>query len=349
MTYKKFITTSLLAIFLATTSPFSALAQVDISTSEKNYAPAVEKWTKYSAVNVQGDGRVRLALKNSESGHLYTNVDIPENDDYAVFVAYARAEKPYSSDNIASLPYLYAYFLDEDGKIVEYVAETSMRQNSIAGKSWQVIYGIVDVPKDSESMRLFLKQASRKGTTPDGRAAWFYKPGLFFVDSSSEASKIVTAYSSELGEVEDLFPVYSTSASNHNDDINYPEGALLKCQGESEIYSVTSSNTLKLFPDEETFFAWGHYFYQVQTISCDRLDDYTVSGTWTYTRADYLVKFRGQPAVYTLDNGEYLRVIPDEYTARKMYGSNWTNLVREYSINEMDKYTIAAPHKSLRK
>lgn len=365
MIYKKFALISLFGLLLTVLAPLSVLAHVSVDTNENNYAPDIDEWTEYGDADILSDDRVKITMDNDLNGHVYTDVDIPSgHDDYAVYVSFTRAEKPYANlynggENIAGLPVLYAYFLDDDGDIVEYVQETSMRQKASDGRRWHVSYGIVEVPDDSEAMRLFLQQASRSGVTPDGRAAWFYKPGLYFVDSTHDAEDVVDAYLEELDEVEEMFGPqrydYSSDSDNddndsdnNDDEPDYPVGTLLKCSNEPEVYSMTSSNTLKLFPDEETFYAWGHSFAEVKTISCSKLDDYDVSGTWTYERADYLVKFHDQPAVFTLDNDIYLRLIPDEYTARQTYGSHWTSLIHEYPVSEMDEYSYGVPHRSLR-
>lgn len=354
MFYKKFALIGLFGLLLVAAGPFSALASVHISTNEENYAPAVDDWSKYGSVKIFDDGRVALTQEKTQTEHLYTDVDIPSGADFAVLVSYMRAEKPHAnfsngSENISGLPYLYAYLLDDDGDINEYLAESTMRQKASAGKTWQVAYSIIDLSSDDDSVRFFLKQTSREGTTSDGRAAWFYKPGLYFVDTWSEGREIVEAYEDELSDVREEIGLEYYSASDNDNDFDLPTGALVKCPGEPEVYSVTSSDTLKLFPNQDTFYAWGKSFSDVRSISCDRLDDYEVSGTWTYTRADYLVKFHSYAGVYTLDNGEYLRLIPDEYTAKKMYGSNWISLIREHSASKKDDFIFSAPHESLKR
>jgi len=348
MKYQKIAIFGLLGLLLATSMPVSASAHVNLDVSEKNYAPAVGSWIESGKVDVLSDGRVRITQDGTQTGQLYTDVSIPNNDDYITFISYTRAENPYPNfsngvENISGLPYLYAYFLDKDGKIVEYISESSMRQSASRGQTWQVTYGTVDVPNTAKSLRLFLKQATYNGVTPDGRTAAFYKPGLYFVDSTSEASKIVEAYKNELSEMTSEF-----DNNNSNDNVNYSTGTILGCWGESKIYSVTSDDTLKLFPDEDTFYAWGHSFSEVKKISCNDLNDYKITGSWTYERASYLVKFHGQHGVYTLDNGKYLRLIPNEITARKMYGRNWNHLVRELPAREARDYSYSTPHRSLK-
>lgn len=356
MIIRKF--TALFAMAFLIASPMAAFARVNIDTNEKNYAPAVSSWNESGEADVLSDGRVRLESYKSRDGYVTTDVDVPSRnqDDYALFISYTRAEQPYAdsasgAENIAGLPYLYGYFLDEDGGVNEYFTNQYMRHDADGGTYWQVTYGYMVVPDDTETIRLFLKQASRNGVTADGRDAWFYKPALYYTESKNDVSDIVDAYEDELDEVADEFGnrVSNTSDDDEDDeDTDYPVGTLLKCKSEPDVYSMTSSNTLKRFPNEETFYAWGHSFADVRTISCSKLDDYRVSGTWTYDRADYLVKFRGQPAVFTLDNDRYLRLIPDEYTARRMFGRDWVDDIREYSVSKMGDYSYGVPHKSLK-
>lgn len=338
-----------------------ASSRVDVDTNEKNYAPSVSSWEEYGEADVLSDGRVRITRDDDGDGYAFTDVDVPSKNqgDYALFVSFTRAEDPHSdlssgAENIAGLPYLYAYFLDEDGDVLEYLQGDTMRHKASYGTAWNVRYRYARLDDDTESMRVFLKQASRKGTDADGRAAWFYKPALYFVDSGGDAVDIVEAYQDELDDVADLFNNRATRTSDDDEDEeddsspDYAVGTLLKCSGDSDVYSMTSSNTLKRYPNEDTFYAWGKSFADVRTISCSRLDDYRVSGTWTYERADYLVKFRGMAAVFTLDNDKYLRLIPDEYTAKQMFGSRWTSKINEYSTSKMGDYYYSAPHESLR-
>ncbi len=355
-------TISLFAVFFTLSGlvpVVNASHTVDVDTNETNYAPSVDDWTEYGAVDVLSDDRVMISKTSSRDGYVYTDVDVSNSneDDYALFVSFTRAEDPYSDlsngeENITGLPYLYAYFLDDDNGVIEYMQGSTMRQYAANGDAWNVRWGYMSVPDDTESMRLFFKQASRVGTTSDGRDAWFYQPGLYFLDSTGDVSDVVEAYYDELDDVDDYFDgsASTTSSSNDDDDDDddqdYPTGTLLKCSGDSDVYSMTSSETLKLYPDEDTFYAWGNSFLDVKTISCSKLDDYRVSGEWTYERADYLVKFRNQAAVYTLDNDYYLRLIPDEETARDMFGSRWTGLIVEYSESKKGNFYFSAPHES---
>lgn len=336
-----------------------ASSRVDVNTNEKNYAESVSRWETRGEVDVLSDGRVEIAQDRREDGSVSTDVEVPSRNrgDYALVISFTRAEDPHAdfgsgAENIAGLPYVYAYFMDEDDGILSYLQDDSARQHASDGTAWQVTYGIERMDDDVDSVRVFLKQASRAGVEADGRAAWFYKPAVYFLNDLSDANDVIDAYEDELDDVADAFHHRATNTNDDDEDedddedTDYPVGTLLKCSGDSDVYSMTSDNELKWFPDEETFFAWGHSFADVRTISCSKLDDYDVSGRWTYTRANYLVKFRYLPAVFTLDNGTYLRLIPNEQTARAMYGRNWTSLVHEYSQSDMGDYRYSAPHRS---
>lgn len=331
-----------------------AATRVNVDTNERNYADAISDWDTSGEADVLSDGRAELTQDRHEDASVSTDIDVPSRNrgDYALVIAFTRAEDPRSdlasgAENISGLPYVYAYFLDGNS-IQSYLQDDTARQHTSDGTAWQVTYGIERMDSDVDSVRVFLKQASRAGTEADGRAAWFYEPGVFFLNDLGDVNDVVDAYQDELDNVSSYFHNRTTHTNDNNDnnDTDYPVGTLLKCSGDSDVYSMTSDNELKWFPNEETFYAWGNSFADVRTISCSKLDDYDVSGRWTYSRASYLVKFRGSPAVFTLDNGTYLRLIPDEHTARAMYGRNWTSLVREYSQSDMGDYRYGVPHRA---
>lgn len=360
MTHIKAMIALVLAASIVTPAAAFARADVSVDADERNWAPEVEDWEEYGEAEAFEDGRVRIDADGSRSGHLYTDVDVPSryDDDLALFISFTRAERPYprltnGDENIAGLPYLYGYFLDDDGRVESYFTNGYMRYDVNRGRGWQVTYGYMPVPEDTESIRLFLKQANRAGYDADGREAWFYAPGLYFVEDREEARDVVEAYEDALDDVRRRFgdnhPVrYDFGWDDEDEDrADFATGTLLKCSGEADVYSVTSDDTLKRFPNEETFYAWGHSFADVRTVSCSTIDDMRVTGTWTFEREDYLVKFDGQPAVFSLYNGRYLRLIPDEYTARQLFGRNWEDDIREYPLYKMGDFSYGVPHESL--
>lgn len=357
---RKFIALTAVGALALNAVPALASGSVDIDTNEKNYAPALSTWTYQGEADRLSDGRVRIEEdedSNDTIGSAYANISVSSSQegDYALLIAFTRAEKVHpklanGEENITGLPDLYGYFMEDDSHILTYLQGGSMLHSYSSGKKWDVSYGTFKIPDDTENIRFFLMQASRKGTERDGRDAWFYKPGLYIVDSQSDANDIVAEYRDELDEVADLFDGQAADSNDNNDDEDedttpdYAVGTLLKCSDDSDVYSMEKDNTLKLFPNEDTFYAWGKSFADVKTISCSALDDYRVSGTWTYTRANYLVRFHDYPQVYTLDNALYLRHIPNEHTAVAMFGTHWQSLVREFPASDIGDYKYSAPH-----
>jgi hypothetical protein len=338
------MTSKIIAIFsflavLATPATAVRASHSFLDTNEKNYAPSVADWTEEYDADVLNNGVVRLDSNSQRTGYVWTDVSVSSKHegDWIVFASFTQGHQPY----------LYGYFMDGD-EIVSYLSDDTRYSPFTWSTRWGVRFATDRIPDDVDTVRLFLKQASREGVKPDGQRALFFSPGLFIVDDYDDAEKIVDEYEEALDELPDEIDGRVAPVRDDDDEgeTDYPVGTLLKCSGEPDVYSMTASNTLKLYPDEDTFYAWGKSFLDVKTISCSKLDDYRVSGEWTYERASYLVKFYGHPAVFTLDNGKYLRLIPNESTARAMYGRSWTSKIREFPISQMDDYYYSVPHRA---
>jgi len=328
-----------------------------------NWTKSVTSWTESGdAVATYSDGRVRLDEDRDDTGHLWTDVRVDEDEEgrYALLISYTRPEK-IRTDNIAGLPYIYGYFMENDEEIIQYLQTDAMMHDTDRSTNWDVSYGIFKIPNNTDRIRFFLMQASRQGTTQDGREARFFKPGIYIVGSYDDAMDIVDEYEDERNDVADYLDDESSDDHDEDedededdDDRDYPEdddstpdwdtGTLLKCSSDPDVYSMESNNTLKRYPNEDTFYAWGKSFADVKSISCSTLDNYRVSGTWSYSRASYLVQFRGYPQIYTLDNGLYLRHIPDEHTARAMFGGSWQSKIKLFSSSDMGEYKYSVPH-----
>lgn len=166
----------------------------------------IGSWIKLGPVRTTSDSRLVLEEREECNGSRCTrqaalfrqDVTIKNHaGDYALMIAYTRAEKIRSND-IAGLPYLYGYFLEKDGSVEQYLQGQSMRHTGTKNNTWNVSYGLFKIPSDAYTLRFFLKQASRKGTTQDGRDAEFYKPGLYIVEDKNDAMDIVDDYEDHL-------------------------------------------------------------------------------------------------------------------------------------------------------
>lgn len=169
-------------------------------------------WNRLGSASEMRDGR--LILEDDDrcpkskkvcaftAGSFSQDVSVKgHGGDYALVIAYTRAEDVRSGDNVAGLPYLYGYLLDADGRIQTYLQGSTMRHPEAKDNIWGVSYGIYKVGKNDKTLRTFLKQGSRKGTERDGRAAEFYKPSVFLVGSEKEANDIMASYRKDLKTV----------------------------------------------------------------------------------------------------------------------------------------------------
>lgn len=340
---------------------FASASGVSVHTNERNLAPSVSSWSRSNGADVNGDGTIRLQDRDDASASTDVAVSSSRSGDYALLVSFTRATgSGRNSDSIAGKPYLYGYLMD-GRDILEYLQDDSMTHRE--GGDWGVSYGVFRIPSGTDNIRYFLNQGSRRGTSDAGREAWFYRPGLFITDSRSDAMDIVDAYERRLDDVEDALDGRSSNDDRY-DNPNYGNGncpngycddgltgppvystgTLLKCPGRAAVFSVTGRRSIRLFPNEDTFYAWGYSFQDVRTISCATLDRFDMDGSWTYSRDSRLIKFTDSPAVYTLDNGRYLRGIPNEHTARAMYGSDWASRIRLLSPYERYNYVISHQH-----
>lgn len=151
------------------------------------------------------------------NAHFMKDISVAEEyaGQVAVLISYTNAEKLQSNvygtkkSDITGLPYVYGYFFDmkehKNGRVMEHVSQylqgPTMRHQGACDNEWKVSYGLFEIPKGTLKTRFFLKQASRRGTEKDGRAAWFYKPNLLIVPTMADAKKVVDEYQQSLASV----------------------------------------------------------------------------------------------------------------------------------------------------
>ncbi|MDP2812462.1 MAG: CARDB domain-containing protein [bacterium] len=111
--------------------------------------------------------------------------------------------------------------------------------------------------------------------------------------------------------------------------LNYEVGVLLKAKGlkGAAVYQIGSDGKKYIYPDQKTFETWHDDFSNVLEVSSEILDAYNDGGIVTFQPGTKLITHRNTAKVYaTGENGQIIH-IPDEATARKFYGDNWSSLV----------------------
>lgn len=175
-------------------------------------------WRSFGQVTNQ-DPLFEIREKDTTNPSAHFMKDIPLTKEsagqVAVLISYTNAEKLQSNvsgtrkSDITGLPYVYGYFFNmkeqKNGRIMEHVSQylqgQAMRHQGACDNEWKVSYGLFEIPKDTIKARFFLKQASRKGTKKDGRAAWFYRPNFLIVPTMADAKKVVDEYQKNLTNV----------------------------------------------------------------------------------------------------------------------------------------------------
>lgn len=190
-------------IALAPPAVFASERSGDVRVHERPLVNLINKasnWKTNGGVSIASDGTITLTENGSESEHAYTDVAVAgRGGDFAVLIAYTKAERVRTND-ITGLPYLYAYAMNKDGKILAYLQGQQMLH---AGKSgeWQVNHGTFRLPAGTTTVRYFVEQAEKQGSAKKGDDAMFKKTALYVVENASRTQDAVRNYRSSLAQI----------------------------------------------------------------------------------------------------------------------------------------------------
>lgn len=104
-------------------------------------------------------------------------------------------------------------------------------------------------------------------------------------------------------------------------------GDLIKMNGLSSIYYLGSDGKRYVFPNETTYFSWYSDFSSVKVITQAELEALPLGANVTVRPGTKLVKITTNPKVYAVTANGTLVAIPDEATAKALYGDNWAKRV----------------------
>lgn len=156
-------------------------------------------WTTYGAVDQSVNGVISLRETGTSAIYAYQDIAVSRSiGRRLLLVSYTQAT-PRSNGDITGLPYLYGYAMDGNGRILSYLQNPNLRSQSTG--SWMVTSSSFAIPNRTTTVRLFLKQASRRGTVKDGRVAKFTQPGVFVGTTNAELNAVVKSYQDRLNTV----------------------------------------------------------------------------------------------------------------------------------------------------
>jgi len=107
-------------------------------------------------------------------------------------------------------------------------------------------------------------------------------------------------------------------------------GDLVKSNTGSTVYYLGADSKLYVFPNEKTYFSWYSDFSKVVVISEDELKSYGLPvSNITVRPGTNLVKrpLVSAPEVYAVEPDGKLRYVPDEATAKALWGNDWAKRV----------------------
>ncbi|MFH1522629.1 MAG: hypothetical protein ABIE43_02305, partial [Patescibacteria group bacterium] len=119
-------------------------------------------------------------------------------------------------------------------------------------------------------------------------------------------------------------------------------GDLIKMDGLSSVYYLGADSKRYVFPNEKTYFSWYGDFSSVVTIPQSELEGYALAANVTVRPGTKLVKITTNPNVYAVKPNGNLILIPDETTAKALYGDSWAQRVIDVPDSFFTNYTIAA-------
>jgi hypothetical protein len=104
-------------------------------------------------------------------------------------------------------------------------------------------------------------------------------------------------------------------------------GTRIKGETSAAVYYCGADHKRHAFPNEHIYFSWFTDFDGVITVSDAELASASLGANVTYRPGVRMVKITTDPKVYAVDKGGSLRWVPDEATAKKLYGDAWNKKI----------------------
>ena len=132
-----------------------------------------------------------------------------------------------------------------------------------------------------------------------------------------------------------------TMTDTSGDEVSLAEGSLFRGDTLSGVYLV-QNGTRYVFPNEAVFNSYGYSFDDVLFVQDDQLQKLAL-GERMVMAPGQLVKIQSDPKVYEVQADGLLRHVPDEDTARALYGDSWNTMITDINVVFWFDYTIGDP------
>lgn len=194
MTVSKRIFTSLFLVgFVLASSVTPTLAH----SIGGNHLPwNLTTWSTYGTPTVTAG---QITLQGADREWAYVDIDATRIDEAYILLA-AYVDKDDTRLNLSSAdktrsgnPYMYAYYLDRNGKVQRYLTGSEVVSTTHTGSDF-VTYGIFPTVSGIKTIRVFLKQGSVKNISNSGVNVSFVKPVLLEASSRHEARELLADF-----------------------------------------------------------------------------------------------------------------------------------------------------------
>ena len=115
------------------------------------------------------------------------------------------------------------------------------------------------------------------------------------------------------------------------DLVTLTPGGLFRGETLSSVYYVDVDGRRAVFPNEDVFNSYGFSFDNVVTVDDDQLQKLAL-GRRLRMNAGSLIKIQSDPKVYEVGSDGLLHHVPDEATAKALYGSGWAKLIKDVNV-----------------
>lgn len=104
-------------------------------------------------------------------------------------------------------------------------------------------------------------------------------------------------------------------------------GDLIRGEHYDTVYVITDDLRRRPFWDAQSFESWGHDWDGVTWVTDATLPCFPLDAPILPKPGTVLVKIQSNPRVYSIDNNDTLRWIPNEQVAEILYGSDWADYI----------------------
>ncbi|MBI4592494.1 carbohydrate binding domain-containing protein [Candidatus Uhrbacteria bacterium] len=224
--------------FLAIFVLFSTVPGVLAHASATTYLPSnLNSWSTYGSPTVSSD---KVTIEGSQREWSYVDISAKDIDSSYILIA-SYADKSDSRTSYSSTdrsrsgnPYLYAYYLDSNGKIQKYLSGTDTKSTTRSDSDY-VVYGIFPTVSGTKTIRVFLKQTSVKNISNSGANVAFMKPVLIEANSQSDAADLLSDFAAQ-----NLSLTYANASTSSGSSNSGSSSTTSSCAG------TTGTNVFKI-------------------------------------------------------------------------------------------------------